>query len=91
LTGEAPLDESATLDVVTSLVDKSLVVADVSGNATRYRLLEPMRAYWLEMLEGAGELHALRSRLADWCLRFVRSTHEAWANGVVGASRAGDG
>jgi len=78
--GASPLrDDFSTLDAVTSLVDKSLVVADISGNVTRYRLLEPMRAFGLEMLEAAGELAATRRRMAAWCLSFARSTHEAWA------------
>jgi predicted ATPase/DNA-binding XRE family transcriptional regulator len=69
----------ATLDVLTSLVDKSLVSADLSGAVTRHRLLQPMRAYGMEMLEEAGELRAMRGRFAGWCLSFVRSAHEAWA------------
>lgn len=84
LSGSSGTDGS-TLDVVTSLVDKSLVVADISGNVTRYRLLEPMRAYGLEMLKGAGELHATRRRFAEWCLDFVGWAHDAWATAASSA------
>jgi predicted ATPase len=40
------------LDLLTLLVDKSLVVAEHTGGATRYRLLETVRQYALEKLGG---------------------------------------
>jgi len=43
------------LDVLASLVDKSLVVAEPAGDALRYRLLESARAYVREKLEAVGE------------------------------------
>ena len=39
------------LDVLTSLVDKSLVVAEPAGRNVRYRLLESLREYGIERLE----------------------------------------
>lgn len=39
------LDEYAVLDGLTSLVDKSMVVADREGSAARYRLLETFRQF----------------------------------------------
>jgi predicted ATPase len=48
-------------DVLSSLVDKSLVVADVGGDVSRYRMLEPFRQYARERLVASGEL-ALVSR-----------------------------
>jgi predicted ATPase/class 3 adenylate cyclase len=42
-------------DVLASLVDKSLVLAEPHGDAVRYRLLESTRAYALEKLDDAGE------------------------------------
>ena len=49
------IDEDAVLDLLTSLVDKSLVVAEERGGATRFRLLETMRAYARERLRESGE------------------------------------
>lgn len=52
------------LDGVTSLVDKSLVVADTGGETARYRLLETIRQYAFERLsaeDGPGALAAMRS------------------------------
>jgi predicted ATPase len=65
--GEA-LDELDLLDVLASLVDKSLVVAEPHGDAVRYRLLESTRAYAVEKLTAAGE----RDLLADRHLRYLR-------------------
>ncbi len=54
------------LDQLTLLVDKSLVVADDSGERTRYRLLETVRQYALEKLGESGEADALRARHRDY-------------------------
>ena len=62
------LDELDVLDVLASLVDKSLVVAEPQGDAVRYRLLESTRAYAVEKLAAACE-HEL---LADRHLRYLR-------------------
>ncbi len=42
-------------ELVWSLVDRSLVIADLTANATRYRLLETMRSYGRRLLDGAAE------------------------------------
>jgi predicted ATPase len=55
------LDELAVLDLLTSLVDKSLVHSELGDNGTRYRLLESTRQYAGEKLVGAGE-HELVAR-----------------------------
>ena len=51
------LDELDLFDVLASLVDKSLVLAEPAGEALRYRMLESTRAYAREKLDGAGESH----------------------------------
>lgn len=43
------------LDLLTALVDKSLVVVDVLGEEQRYRLLESTRQFAAERLDEAGE------------------------------------
>jgi predicted ATPase/DNA-binding CsgD family transcriptional regulator len=55
--------ERRTLDQISSLVSKSLVVADTIGRAqARYGLLETIREYALEKLEESGETAQLRDR-----------------------------
>jgi predicted ATPase/class 3 adenylate cyclase len=43
------------LDVLDSLVDKSLVLSDRIGHAVRFRMLEPVRQYAREQLDRAGD------------------------------------
>jgi predicted ATPase/DNA-binding winged helix-turn-helix (wHTH) protein len=65
------------LGLLTALVDKSLVVADLGAADPRYRLLETTREYALEKLAEAGEL-SLRARHAwHFVGRFAEAT-EAW-------------
>ena len=54
------LDEKDVLDLLTHLVEKSLVVADAEGE--RYRLLETVRLYAQERLNESGERDRTRTR-----------------------------
>src|SRR6202035_3635693 len=63
--GAGDVQRYQVLDQLTLLVDKSLVVADESGNRTRYRLLETVRQYALEKLGESGEADAVRTRHRD--------------------------
>ncbi|MGC9992495.1 MAG: helix-turn-helix domain-containing protein [Candidatus Cybelea sp.] len=56
--------EDDVLEVLSSLVDKSLVVADFEGNQARYRLLESFREYAREKLKARGEEHLIANRHA---------------------------
>lgn len=62
------------LDVLTHLVDKSMVMADQSTSAVaRYRLLETLREYGGEKLESANERDAFRQRHAEYFLRLAEA------------------
>jgi non-specific serine/threonine protein kinase len=63
------IDASDVMELLTSLVDKSLVVTDEQAGSTRYRLLETIRQYALDRLRASAgeESHWRRSHLA----RFV--------------------
>src|SRR5207302_843893 len=50
------------LDLLTSLVDKSLVLYEERGSEGRYRLLETVRQYARDRLLEAGEAAAVRRR-----------------------------
>jgi predicted ATPase/tetratricopeptide (TPR) repeat protein/DNA-binding XRE family transcriptional regulator len=67
----APLDEAALLPAFSSLVEKSLVVADLNTTPVRYRLLEPIRAFARAQLEAAGELAASFQRHALWAAQIT--------------------
>jgi predicted ATPase/class 3 adenylate cyclase len=59
------------VDLLTSLVDKSLVVAELQGTSPRYRLLESTREYALEKLEVSVERQAMARKHAEFFLRMA--------------------
>jgi predicted ATPase len=61
------------LNLLGSLVDKSLVNAQSEDAVRRYRLLETVRAYAEERLLESGEAAALRSAQRDWLLAWLES------------------
>jgi predicted ATPase/DNA-binding XRE family transcriptional regulator len=72
------------IDLLTDLVDKSLVVVDYRGEAVRYRLLETVREYAAERLAASGEAEAVQVRLAGWAVELA----ERAASDVSGLDQA---
>jgi predicted ATPase/class 3 adenylate cyclase/DNA-binding CsgD family transcriptional regulator len=68
------LDRRAILDLLTSLVDKSLVLVEERGSLSRYALLETVRQYALDRLGEAGEAGRLRDRHADAFVALAEGT-----------------
>ena len=56
------------LDGISSLVTKSLLMADEGASLPRWRLLETTRAYGLAKLHETGEAAATARRQAEFCL-----------------------
>jgi predicted ATPase/DNA-binding winged helix-turn-helix (wHTH) protein len=54
------------IDRLADLVAKSLVVADVSGDRPRFRLLDTTRAYAIERLDESGERNRVARRHAEY-------------------------
>jgi predicted ATPase/class 3 adenylate cyclase/DNA-binding CsgD family transcriptional regulator len=54
------------LDLLSLLIDKSLVVVDDSGEQARYRLLETLRLYALQRLRAVSEEQAAHARHLDY-------------------------
>jgi predicted ATPase/DNA-binding winged helix-turn-helix (wHTH) protein len=77
LAGNLGKSEHAILDTLTSLVDKSLVVAETGGPEARYRLPESTRDYALQKLEAAGELPLRKDHARHFAVRFAAAT-QAW-------------
>ncbi len=71
------------LDQLTSLVDKSLVVAEIgtagAGSKLRYRLLESTRQYAAEKLEASGERDRLRRVHAEYFMHLAERADEEWS------------
>ena len=60
-----------TLDLLTALVDKSLVVVEQKGETTRYRMLETIRQYARDRLFESAEAAVTRARHRDWFLQLA--------------------
>jgi len=90
---DGDLDRYAILDLLTSLVDKSLVLVEERGTLGRYTLLETVRHYALDRLAQAGEVGQLRDRHADAFVALAESTEPnlamdpRWGN-LLGADAA---
>jgi predicted ATPase/DNA-binding winged helix-turn-helix (wHTH) protein len=66
------------IDRLADLVAKSLVVADVSGDKPRFRLLETTRAYAIERLDASGDRQRIARRHAAYYRNlFERAEGEA--------------
>ncbi|MFD0206973.1 MULTISPECIES: BTAD domain-containing putative transcriptional regulator [Saccharothrix] len=63
---EAVCGGDDVLDVLTGLVDRSLVVVVEGAGGPRYRLLESVAAYCVERLGEAGELEDVRARHVEY-------------------------
>ena len=66
-------DARRALELVASLVDKSLVVSEPGAAGTRYRLLETVRFYAAQKLLDAGEAEAWRRLQRDRLLAWVET------------------
>jgi predicted ATPase len=77
--GVAPAD---VLDLLTRLVDQSLVAVelpDEAGGAARYRLLEPVRQYAHDRLGASRDGPGARRRHAAYCLDLAERAEAAFA------------
>ena len=77
-TGDIAGDE--IVDLVSGLVDKSIVVRHERGTVARYRLLEAIREFGLERLNEAGDGPALRTRYLQWCAALVHTAKAEWVS-----------
>ena len=76
--GFEPLHDYEVLDLLTSLVDKSLAITIRGASGTRFRLLRTLRQYAEGKLRESGEETDLRSRHAAWCLEYGSLEYAAY-------------
>jgi len=69
------IEGANVLDLLTKLVDKSLVVAETREGEARYRLLETVRQYGLERLFELGETAGVRTRHLDWYVALAEDAY----------------
>ena len=72
------LDEFDALEILSSLVNKSLVTAKLSNHSQRYRLMEPLRQYGLDRLKEYQELDGTARHHARYFAEFVRHAADKW-------------
>ncbi|MBV9718685.1 MAG: helix-turn-helix domain-containing protein [Candidatus Eremiobacteraeota bacterium] len=67
------IDASSIEHAFSSLLEKSLVNADIDVAPARFRLLEPVRVFARSQLEAAGELVEFSKRHAEWIAKLATS------------------
>ncbi|WP_067862545.1 ATP-binding protein [Nocardia shimofusensis] len=67
-----------TFDVLSSLLDKSILVRDEFEAAVRFRMLETLRDYGRQKLRESGEDQLLRRRHRDWYQRLASDAEAGW-------------
>ena len=71
------VDEYETIDLLSQLVDRSLLNVDERGGVAWYRMLETIRHYALERLEESGEAPYVRSRQLEYYTLLAEETETA--------------
>ncbi|HEY0768785.1 MAG TPA: tetratricopeptide repeat protein [Sphingobacteriaceae bacterium] len=66
-------------DLLISLVDKSLVLETEIDDEQRFTMLETIRAYAVEKLQGHGEDDIFRERHANYYLALVKQAEDAYS------------
>ncbi|MFZ0031698.1 MAG: helix-turn-helix domain-containing protein [Candidatus Cybelea sp.] len=69
------------LDVLTALVDKSLVNAEINGTECRYRLLESFRQFAAERLTAVGQQELISRRFALACFDLAQQLNHSFEFG----------
>ncbi|MFF5251977.1 ATP-binding protein [Streptomyces leeuwenhoekii] len=66
------------LDVLSSLLGQSVVTREETPAGPRYRMLDTVRAYGADWLEGTGDAARVRRRHRDWYLGLATSCEVEW-------------
>jgi tetratricopeptide (TPR) repeat protein len=72
------IEDIEVLDLLSSLVDKSLLVADDTGHDVRYRMLESTRQYAREKLTERGEAETIARRHASAYVAISEELDKIW-------------
>ena len=82
--GADPLEPYDVLDILDSLVEKSLVMLDEREAAARYRMLETIRDYAREKLDQAGDAAPTAARHCEHFFAMAKAANQ----GLAGADHA---
>ncbi|MDV7352804.1 protein kinase [Rhodococcus oxybenzonivorans] len=72
------LNPENLLDLVTSLVDKSILIREEAGTVVRFRMLETLRDYGRMRLQESGEYDQTRGLHRDWYKKLALAAEDEW-------------
>ena len=78
--GDESLPADTVLDLIESLVDKSVLTRSADGPRARYRMLEVVREYGAARLAEAGEQPAVAARHRDWFAALASYGDRHWVS-----------
>ncbi|MGS2641836.1 ATP-binding protein [Streptosporangium sp. LJ11] len=67
------------MELISSLVEKSILLSDGTPSGHRYRLIDTLRQYGEEWLDKLGETAAIRQKHRDYYLQLAKRSEEAWS------------
>jgi predicted ATPase len=76
ITGNQPIETNEVFDLLTHLIDKSLIIAENRNGEMRYRLLETIQKYAGEKLQECDELQVVKNRHLEHFLRLGEQTEK---------------
>jgi predicted ATPase len=79
-------DELEVVDALDRLVVRSMLNVDRSGPITRYRLLESLRQFGEDALEGAAETDIIRTRHAEYFVAFAEAQRRKQSSSQAAAA-----
>ncbi|MCT9929614.1 ATPase [Planotetraspora sp. A-T 1434] len=73
------LPAGGIMDVISGLVDKSVLLSFATPAGQRYRLIDTLRQYGGEWLDKLGETATLRRRHRDYYLQLAERSEHSWS------------
>ncbi|GIM93196.1 helix-turn-helix transcriptional regulator [Paractinoplanes toevensis] len=72
------IDPGTLVDLITGLVDKSVITVDTTTSPARYTMLGTLREYGRRQLDAVGEASAVQARHRDHYRRFLEHAVRTW-------------
>ncbi|MFF3441488.1 ATP-binding protein [Streptosporangium sp. NPDC002721] len=76
--GDTLLSEDI-MELISSLVEKSILLSDGTPSGHRYRLIDTLRQYGEEWLDKLGETAVIREKHRDYYLQLAKRSEDAWS------------
>ena len=67
-------------EIISMIIDKSLIIAEKNDNNTRYRMLETIREYAVERLREVDEEDIARERYLEWVGKYLLNEEHVMVN-----------